>query len=99
MNTFTEGTIFDYVKSNNGSAKIADFHQTKISGRQLNSSPNINSNSATQAPTATVQGGNSNTWVYWTIGAIAVFGLAVGVHYYLKRQEEKKVPRNKSSSA
>jgi hypothetical protein len=99
MNTFTQSTIFDYVRSNNGSAKIADFHQTKISGGHLNSSPNINSNSATQAPAAKVEGGNSNTWVYWTIGAIAVVALVVGTHYYFKRQEARKESRNKSSSA
>ncbi|MBK9592217.1 MAG: hypothetical protein IPO32_12200 [Crocinitomicaceae bacterium] len=98
MNTFTEGTIFDYVKSNNGSAKIADFHQTKISGAKLNPGPNANLNSAIQTPTTNVEGKNNNTWIYLTIGAIALVGLAVGVHYYLKRQEEKKEPRNKSSS-
>jgi hypothetical protein len=98
MTNLKPGSVFDYAISTNGGAKIADFHQTKISGGHLNSSPNIDSNSATQATAAKVEGGNSNTWIYWTIGAIAVVALVVGTHYYFKRQEEKKEPRNKSSS-
>ena len=89
MNTFTEGNIFDYVRSTNGGAKIADFHQIKASTTNINSSPNTNLDGDTQSTITNGPSKNNNAWIYWTLGAIAVGAIVVGIHYHLKRNREK----------